>query len=86
MRYGTIPIVRNIGGLADTVKDISKQSGYGIVFENFNLDEAAEAVQRSVELFNREKDFSKTRRRIMQLDFSWEKAAKNYVKMYKSMK
>jgi len=86
MRYGTIPIVRNIGGLADTVKDISKPSGYGIVFENFNLDEAAEAVQRSVELFKREKDFGKTRRRIMQLDFSWEKAAKNYVKMYHSMK
>ena len=86
MRYGTIPVVRNIGGLADTVKDISKQNGYGIVFENFNLDEAAEAIRRAVELFNQEKDFNTIRRRIMQLDFSWEKAAKNYVKMYKSMK
>jgi starch synthase len=86
MRYGTIPIVRNIGGLADTVKDISKQGGYGVVFENFNLDEATEAIKRSVDLFNREKEFNKTRRRIMQIDFSWEKAAKNYVKMYKSMK
>jgi len=37
-------------------------------------------------LFNREKEFNKNRRRIMQIDFSWEKAAKNYVKMYKSMK
>lgn len=86
MRYGTVPIVRNIGGLADTVKDISKQGGYGLVFENFNLDEAAEAIRRSVELYNRENVFNKTRRKIMQLDFSWEKAAKNYVKMYKSMK
>ncbi len=86
MRYGTIPIVRNIGGLADTVKDISKPNGYGIVFENFNLDEAAEAIRRSVELFNHKKDFNKNRRRIMQLDFSWEKAAKNYIKMYKSLK
>lgn len=86
MRYGTIPIVRNIGGLADTVKDISRSGGYGIVFENFNLDEAAEAIRRAVELHQREKDFNKNRRKIMQMDFSWEKAAKNYVKMYKSMK
>lgn len=86
MRYGTIPIVRNIGGLADTVKDVNKQGGYGFVFENFNLNEAFQAVKRAVELFGNQTHFNKTRRTIMQLDFSWDKAAKNYVNLYKSMK
>lgn len=86
MRYGTIPIVRNIGGLADTVTDINKQGGYGVAFENFNLDEVFEAVLRSVELYENQAHFNRTRRQIMDLDFSWEKAAKQYVKMYLTMK
>jgi len=86
MRYGTIPLVRKTGGLADTVIDVSNEDGYGLVFNNFNLNEALSAVERGVELFNKKPLFDATRKRIMTLDFSWEKAAKNYTDMYQSMK
>ncbi len=86
MRYGTIPLVRKTGGLADTVIDIGEEDGYGLVFENFNLEEAVNAVERGVELFEKKRLFNSKQRQIMNLDFSWDKAAKNYIKMYQSMK
>lgn len=86
MRYGTIPIVRKVGGLADTVIDIEVKDGYGIVFENFDLNEAVQSIIKAVELYHKERKFSAVRRKIMSIDFSWIKAAENYVQMYKSMK
>ena len=86
MRYGTIPVVRKIGGLADTVVDIDEKGGYGLVFEDFKLQEAVEAVERAVELFSKKRVFASKRRFVMNLDFSWIKAAENYISMYQSMK
>ena len=85
MRYGTIPLVRKTGGLADTVIDISEEDGYGLVFEDFDLKQASEAIRRGVELYHKKQFFDKTRKKIMGLDFSWEKSAKNYVELYKSI-
>ena len=86
MRYGTIPVVRKVGGLADTVIDIDDKDGYGIVFENFDLHEAMQSITKAVSLYNKKRELSAIRRKIMSLDFSWIKAAENYVQMYKSMK
>lgn len=85
MRYGTIPIVRKTGGLADSVVDISADNGYGIVFDNFNLEEATEAVRRAATLYSATAEFNKKRRAVMQLDFSWNTSARNYLDMYRSM-
>ena len=85
MRYGTIPIVRKVGGLADTVIDIETEGGYGIVFENFDLNAAVESITRAVALYNSNKKYSMIRRKIMSLNFSWIKAAENYVNMYQTM-
>jgi starch synthase len=86
MRYGTIPLVRATGGLADTVTEISEKDGYGLVFKNFTLEEAADAVERGVELFHKKQLFNSVRRKIMGLDFSWQSAAKNYERLYQSLK
>ncbi len=85
MRYGTIPVVRKTGGLADTVLDISKKDGYGLVFEEFDIDEAVDSIKRAVDLFNKKQLFNKNRKRIMNMDFSWESATKKYVSLYKSL-
>lgn len=85
MRYGTIPVVRGVGGLADTVIDISEQDGYGIVFKNFNLEEFVDAVQRGVDMFNKKELFEKDRQNVMKLDFSWKRSTKEYIEMYKSV-
>lgn len=85
MRYGTVPIVRNIGGLKDTVMDIGKPDGYGITFNDFTLHAAQDAVQRAIDLFKDGRTMAGVRKRIMGLDFSWNASAKEYINMYKEL-
>lgn len=82
MRYGTVPIVRNVGGLKDTVVDIGKDEGYGITFNNFALGEAQHAVQRAIDLFEDGRRMAGMRKKIMHLDFSWNASAQEYIEMY----
>ncbi|MEX0845377.1 MAG: glycogen/starch synthase [Balneolaceae bacterium] len=83
MRYGTVPIVRSVGGLKDTVVDISQDGGYGITFEDFNLEVASKAITRAVDLYLDSKKYSEVLSTIMKLDFSWKRSAQEYIKMYK---
>jgi len=85
MRYGTIPIVRNVGGLKDTVTDLGKPDGYGFVFNDFTLEAANHAVQRAINLFQDGRKMAGIRKKIMRLDFSWNASAKEYIKMYKQL-
>lgn len=85
MRYGTIPIVRSVGGLKDTVKDISENEGYGIRFDEFNLQAAGHAVYRAIELFHNKKQYKEVVERIVQLDYSWSNSAEQYVTMYQEL-
>ncbi|MDZ7715597.1 MAG: glycogen/starch synthase [Balneolaceae bacterium] len=82
MRYGTIPIVRNVGGLKDTVVDINEEGGYGFVFEEFSVEAAFEAVERALNLYENGKRMDRLRKRIMELNFSWNASAKQYISMY----
>ncbi len=85
MRYGTIPIVRSVGGLIDTVKDINEGDGYGIRFDEFALHEAENAIVRAIELFNNKKELQKVVSRIIKLDYSWNNSAKEYINMYNEL-
>ena len=85
MRYGTVPVVRSVGGLKDTVLDISEEEGYGITFEEFSLESASTAISRAVELYKDSKKHSEVLRRIMKLDFSWKRSAREYLSMYKGL-
>jgi len=86
MRYGSIPIVRGTGGLKDTVKDLQEKGGYGIRFNEFNLLEAMDALHRSYRLYcDKPEKFKGIRKKIMQLDFSWNRSANQYKKLYKSI-
>lgn len=85
MRYGTVPMVRNVGGLQDTVKDIALDGGYGITFNDFALPPAREAVQRAIDLFQDGRAMAGIRKRIMNLDFSWNASAKKYITMYNEL-
>jgi starch synthase len=87
MRYGTIPIVRSIGGLKDTVIDLEESAakGRGIRFNGFNLEESHHAVLRAGQLFQHGPVLNEIRKRIMQVDFSWDKSAQNYINIYQEL-
>lgn len=87
MRYGTLPIVRAVGGLKDTVPDVDEPSGEGrgIQFTHFNVEDAYLAVYRALHLYGQKERFENIRERVTQIDFSWEKSAGDYKQMYEEM-
>lgn len=85
MRYGTIPIVRAIGGLKDTVIDVDEENGYGICFDDFTLENAENAINRALDLFDKQTVFNQVRSTVMKLDFSWNRSAKKYINVYKQL-
>jgi starch synthase len=84
LRYGTIPVVRKTGGLKDTVVDISNPEGYGINFEQVSVGDITHGIYRALELYRDIRTFRSLRKKIMQLDFSWNKSAKDYIDLYQS--
>jgi starch synthase len=82
MRYGTIPIVRNTGGLKDTVKDFGDPGGYGICFNNATVWDITYSIHRAVELYKQQERIDEIRNTIMQIDFSWENSAGRYIELY----
>jgi len=82
MRYGAIPVVRNTGGLADTVKDVTQADGNGFVFYNYTVLEMVEAVKRAEKSFYHRAEWQNLIRRNMKLDFSWKASARKYAEVY----
>ena len=85
MRYGTVPMVRNTGGLRDTVIDYGDPNGYGIRFNYAAVGDITQAIWRAVELYNEEEKLKEIRQHMMQLDFSWETSVKQYIDLYQSL-
>ncbi len=88
LRYGTIPIVRETGGLADTVVEFNPAlgKGNGFVFQDYRSSELVEAVRRAVRVFKKKKDWQTLQQNAFACDFSWEASAKKYVDLYQSVK
>jgi starch synthase len=85
LRYGTMPIVRRTGGLADTVIDIGDDNGYGICFNNANIQDIVSSIKRAVYLYNHSNTLSKLRLHMMKINNSWEKSAQVYIDLYNSI-
>ncbi|MBD0831283.1 glycogen synthase [Aestuariibaculum sediminum] len=86
LRYGTIPIVRSIGGLKDTVIDISEENGFGICHENTTVTEINEAINRGITLFKDQPTYKGIRKKIMDIDHSWDASAVEYINLYNTLK
>jgi starch synthase len=82
MRYGTIPLCRKTGGLADTVED----GITGFLFSEYKVDELISMVNRFMEVYQREKQFKAMILNAMSKDFSWEKACLRYMELYRSIR
>jgi len=82
LRYGTVPIVRSTGGLADTVKHVSEPDGNGFKFSGYAPADLVSTVRQAVELFRNRVEWGKIQQNGMKLDFSWDASAREYVKVY----
>ena len=84
MRYGSVPIVRKVGGLADTVENFDSQTGKGngLMFAEFDEFLLFGQIVRAVEIFKNKKLWTKLQKNGMRTDFSWEHSAKEYEKLY----
>jgi starch synthase len=84
--YGTAPIVRRTGGLADTVQDMDKgKEGTGFVFDEASAPALRDAITRAVDLYKNTDGWQNMQRRAMKQDFSWDRSARDYVKLYTSL-
>jgi starch synthase len=85
LKYGTVPIVRETGGLADTIQDYNPDTGEGtgLVFKNYDSDELLEAVKRALRVYRNSEVWTKLVKDGMQKDFSWQASAKKYEDLYK---
>jgi starch synthase len=82
MRYGTLPVVRYTGGLADTVPDISLANGTGITFGPYTVDSVVHAVGRTLEVWQNTKLWRAAQERGMHHDWSWGQSARRYGELY----
>ncbi len=90
LKYGSLPLVHGVGGLADTVVDCALEhladgTANGFVFNAFNEHALARAVARAMALYRRPTEWRAVRQRAMQQDLGWDKAATQYLALYQHL-
>ncbi|MFX4313379.1 glycosyltransferase, partial [Enterobacter sp. 63] len=90
LKYGTLPLVRRTGGLADTVSDSSLENladgiASGFVFEDSNAWSLLRAIRRAFVLWSRPSLWRYVQRQAMAMDFSWHVAAQSYRDLYQRL-
>lgn len=91
LRYGTLPLVRRIGGLADTVVDCTLENldagtATGFVFEELTSKGLRSALQRAFALARRPQEWAAVQKKGMSLRFDWQTAARHYLNLYRSLR
>lgn len=90
LKYGTLPLVRHTGGLADTVIDCSLENladkiATGFIFRDSQVNELTDAIRRVFALWGEPVKWKRVQRQAMSMDFSWDIAAKRYLQMYQQL-
>ena len=82
LRYGTIPIVRETGGLRDSIRDAGDEGGNGFTFKTYNAHDMLDACTRARAYYDDKKRWKKLVDLAMKEDFSWKKSAQLYIGLY----
>ena len=85
LRYGTVPVVRKTGGLADTIPDAGDENGVGYTFQSYNAHDMTGAIYRALGLYYIKDEWKKLVMRGITTDNSWDKSAGEYLALYKSL-
>ncbi|MBR1739753.1 MAG: glycogen synthase [Ruminococcus sp.] len=82
LRYGTIPIVRETGGLRDSIKDAGGEGGNGFTFKSYNANDMLDACVRARVCYDDKMRWGRLVNFAFKQDFSWQKSAEKYIQMY----
>ena len=87
MRYGAVPVVRETGGLKDTVQQYDKyaKSGNGFVFSNYNAHEMMYSLKRALSTYGSFEIWSQIEQNAMNADYSWKESAREYKELYEKL-
>jgi len=88
LRYGTVPVVRAVGGLVDTVRPYNPRNGQGngFLFSNYRPAAMMQALGAALAAFPNKKIWTRLQKNGMRADFSWDRSAGEYVKMYQGLR
>ena len=84
-RYGNVPIVRLVGGLADSIREWDGEKGNGYTFFEYNGGELEYAIRRAMNLYDHKESWDALVKHILDEDFTWEKSAAEYHKLYSEL-
>ena len=86
LRYGSIPVVRETGGLKDSITDSGDGKGNGFTFQTYDTQDMLNSVHRAIYAYNESKDGWKVLvERAMACDNSWGRSANDYIRLYKQL-
>lgn len=86
LRYGTVPMVRSVGGLKDTIRDFGDWQGYGIRMDQSSVGDIIYSVGRAIDLYTNKPDlYEWMRGYMMTIDHSWDASAQQYIDVYQSI-
>lgn len=85
LRYGALPLVRRTGGLADTVSEIGEGRGTGFLFDAPTVEGLLGAFYHALGVYRRPDDWAAARQRAMAQDFGWDRAALQYLDLFRSL-
>ncbi len=84
-RYGTIPVVRETGGLKDSISDCGDGQGLGFTFKTYNANDMLYAIHRALGAYANKQDWPMLVERCMNADFSWGRSANEYIRLYRAL-
>ncbi|MBQ8753222.1 MAG: glycogen synthase GlgA [Clostridia bacterium] len=84
-RYGSVPIVRETGGLRDSITDCGDGAGNGFTFKTYNADDMFYAIRRALDAYADKEQWPVLVKRAMECDFSWGRSANEYIRLYRSL-
>jgi len=85
LRYGTVPIIRETGGLRDSITDSGDGKGNGFTFKTYNAHDMLGAIRRGLDAYWNKEYWATLTERAIECDFSWGRSANEYIKMYKQV-
>ena len=85
LRYGSIPIVRETGGLKDSISDSGDNEGNGFTFASYNAHDMMYTIRRALEGYKNKDGWNTLVKRAMECDNSWKKSANDYIRLYNAL-